>query len=591
MKHLCALFLLVVGLSGYAAEKYAKPGGSGDGSSWGAAGGTSLVNSLGAGDTLWLAGGDYGNGFGVTVSGSADKPIRIVKATEAAHGSGTGWGAALGGQAVFGSGITLGGKYVVLDGGEWVPPGLPAKFGIKITTANGSKGVDMQVGNTTLRDVEVIGPGYNQCSVETDLCHFGSNSLVSGCSLHDSDVGGFAWVGTTGSVIEYSYIYNLGAAAGGPHPDITYSAGGWTKGTFRWNVIANIVSEGCFFDNQAKGSDILFQGNLWLQGNSRGYGCVPIEFQNGASYGTVFLYGNTFVDWWKSNNLGGNTASLAAGSAFKNNLFINTNSEWPVSGMSHNGFFGVEPRGGNAVVGTVSPFVGPWVSGSGIPPATHVYPDSEAPTMPGYNPAQYVANFALATNSWAVGKADVSVPAEYRTDLYGHVGVNLGAFQGTGGSGGTPAPSPSATPTPLPSASPSATPPVGESKFKVGDTVTVKEGAELNVRSEPAGAVLGVHLPGDLGTVKAGPVIADLKTMVNWYEVTWGTDPKGPAWSGEDDMVKSSTPAPTPTPPQPTPSPSATPPPVTGPTYNEWAHEFNKAQADWVRAHPPVPDQ
>ena len=583
MKHLCTLFLLVIGLSGYGVEKYVVPHGTGDGTSWDKAGGINLVNSLGGGDTLWLAGGDYGNGFGVTAAGTAAAPIRIVKASESAHGSAAGWSSALGGQAVFSSGITLGGKYVVLDGGEWAPPGLPAKFGIRITTANGSKGVDMQVGNTTLRDVEVIGPGYNQCSIETDLVHFGSGSLVSGCSLHDSDVGGFAWVGTTGSTIEYSFIYNLGAKSGGPHPDICYSAGGWQSGTFRWNVIANIVSEGVFFDNQAKGSDMLFLGNLWLQGNSRGYGCVPIEYQNNASYGTVFLYGNTFVDWWKSNNLGGNTASLGAGSLFKNNLFVNTNSEWPAAGMSHNGFFGVAGRGANPVVGTVSPFVGPWVSGSGIPPATHVYPDGEAPTMPGYNPAQYVANFALATNSWAVGKADISVPAEYRTDLYGHVGVDLGAFQGIGGSGGTPAPSPSATPpvpSPSPSATPAPTPPAGESKFKVGESV-VTVSAETNIRETPSGTILGTQPAGIKGTILAGPEMVDLKTMVAWYDVNFASGADG--WCGDDNLEISAAPVPTPTP--------APTPPVTGPTYNQWAHEFNQAQADWVRAHPPVPDQ
>ena len=115
---------------------------SGDGSSWSSAGGTNLANTLGAGDTLWLAGGNYGNGFAITVSGNATSPVTIRKATATSHGSDAGWQASYDVQAEFGTGIGISGRYVTLDGNSWKPPGLPTKFGILIHHASATKGVD-----------------------------------------------------------------------------------------------------------------------------------------------------------------------------------------------------------------------------------------------------------------------------------------------------------------------------------------------------------------------------------------------------------------------------------------------------------------
>ena len=71
MLNLALLILFLLVEFSDAANKYAKPGGSGDGSSWSSAGGTAIVNNCGPGDVVYLAGGNYGNGFAVTSSGSA----------------------------------------------------------------------------------------------------------------------------------------------------------------------------------------------------------------------------------------------------------------------------------------------------------------------------------------------------------------------------------------------------------------------------------------------------------------------------------------------------------------------------------------
>ena len=407
--------------------RFVKVGGLGGGTSWTDAGPLSIANSANPGDIIYLAGGSY-PGYDFTTGGNAGNPIiiRRASATDPYCTAAPGWNSSFDSLVTF-PGVILGAPYLTLDGNKWHAPGLPTQFGIKITTVNGDKAFDMQVGNTVARNVEVMGPGFNVVTTETDMIHFGPGSLITGCSLHDTDVGAFCWPSTNNCTIEYSFIYNIGSAS--THPDIAYCGTGWTNGTFRYNVIANIVSEGVFFDSQGPGTNMRFYGNLWFQGNSRGGGCCPIEFQNGGTFGTVFLYHNTFVDWSKGNNLGGSTASVAAGSDFRNNLFVNSDSEWPAGAMSFNGFLGGYPsRGSNPIVGSSSPFVGPWVSGSGTPPATHVYADSDYATMPGYDPAQYVTNFYLSPGSWAAGQG-TTVPPGMNTDMFGNTGNNLGAFQ------------------------------------------------------------------------------------------------------------------------------------------------------------------
>ena len=194
-----ATFFALLVASG--ADKYAKPGGSGDGSDWSSAGGTNLANSLAAGDTLWLAGGNYGNGFAITVSGNATSPVTVKKATAQSHGSESGWNAQLDSQAVFNTGIGISGRYVTLDGNEWKPPGLPAKYGILIHHASATKGVDAggSQGNITLKNLAIAGPGINGSKAEADGAHIPSNSLISGCAIRDTDALIFAWKGNTGS--------------------------------------------------------------------------------------------------------------------------------------------------------------------------------------------------------------------------------------------------------------------------------------------------------------------------------------------------------------------------------------------------------
>jgi len=590
MFYVCVAIALVTFVllltSSPAATKFIKPGGTGSGDSWSAAGGTSLINSLGAGDTAYLAGGSYGNGIRIDASGSAASPLVIKRSTASDHGSDTGWQASYDAQAVFNSGIGISGRYVTLDGNTWKPPGLPTKFGILIHHASGAKGIDAggSAGNLTVRNVDVNGPGINASKAEADGIHFPGNSLISGCAVHDTDALLFAWKGNTGTTIEYCYLYNASSNivySGNPqdpHPDVIYSGGMLYNGTVRYCVVANVTSEGIFFDQEQPGDNFLVYGCIMFQGDCQ-TGNTPIQLQNGASFGKVFLYHNTFVDFNKSNNLGPGT-STANGSAVVNNLFINYLPNWD-KGVNNNGFSSTG-IGTNQIINSASPFVttgDKWVKGSGNPPATRV--TSGAPV--GYSPIGYEKSFELADNSWAKGKA-IAVPGGYNVDLLGRSGNSLGALQLGGDAGPTPAPTVT-PPGPSPSPSPTPTPPAGN-KFKAGDTVTPT--AQVNVRNAPGGAIVGQHNPGDIGTVQSGPELAPLPqaTTVAWYLINWTSAPVS-GHTGDDDLAKTTPPDPTPTPTPPQPTPTPTPKPL---TYTEWTIKLNANQETWIKTHPPYPD-
>jgi hypothetical protein len=132
----------------------------------------------------------------------------------------------------------------------------------------------------------------------------------------------------------------------------------------------------------------------------------------------------------------------------------------------------------------------------------------------------------------------------------------------------TPTSSPSPTPTPTPTATPTPVPTVTPStKFAVGKTVIVGA-AGVNVRSTPAGALVGAEAQGITGTVTGGPIATLLNGVnVNWWTIQFANIL---GWVGEDNLtVVLPTPTPTPT-----------------PTYLKWETRLNA----WISANPPTTD-
>jgi hypothetical protein len=156
---------------------------------------------------------------------------------------------------------------------------------------------------------------------------------------------------------------------------------------------------------------------------------------------------------------------------------------------------------------------------------------------------------------------------------------DIGPYQYVSGGGPTPTPGPSVTPTPSATPMPSPTP---STKFKAGDSVSVNTDP-ASVRETPAGLVTGSQPMGTIGTVINGPtwMPADPGVLDNvatwWWEVRFPLEPHG--WLGEIvlDKAGSSTPTPAPTP----------SPPPSGATYDKWIQKQN----DWTKANPPTPDK
>ena len=127
----------------------------------------------------------------------------------------------------------------------------------------------------------------------------------------------------------------------------------FTNGTVRWCVVANVTSEGIFFDQELPGENFVVYGCIMWQGDCQ-TGNTPIQFQNGAKFGKVLCYNNTFVDFNKSNVIGPGT-TLGANSEVVNNLFINYLPNWP-TGVKNNGF-SATGIGANQIINAASPFV------------------------------------------------------------------------------------------------------------------------------------------------------------------------------------------------------------------------------------------
>jgi hypothetical protein len=144
---------------------------------------------------------------------------------------------------------------------------------------------------------------------------------------------------------------------------------------------------------------------------------------------------------------------------------------------------------------------------------------------------------------------------------------------GASGGGGGPTPSPTAPPSPTPA--PTATPP--STKFSIGEWIKNSPNA-ANVRSTPAGNLVGTQPVNASGVIVAGPTwgqLPDAASGVFWWKIDFVAGIDG--WVGEDNLVASTAP---------TPSPSPTPNPTPGPTYERWMQKQN----DWIRANPPFAD-
>lgn len=193
--HIVALALCVLPAIADAANQYVRPGATGrnDGTDWTNAY-TALPATLKRGDVYYLADGSYGSRtFSDANSGSTT--ITLKKATEADHGTATGWTSTYGdGQAVFTS-WRIYTDYYVFDGqrrnSDW-KLGTTSEYGIRVA-GRGPVRLDNGAGtggdNLTFRYIDIQGGGRDTGTGDDVIYGLTGNSNITFqyCALHDSD--------------------------------------------------------------------------------------------------------------------------------------------------------------------------------------------------------------------------------------------------------------------------------------------------------------------------------------------------------------------------------------------------------------------
>ena len=306
----------------YAANHYVRAGatGSANGSDWTNAY-TDIPASLTRGDTYYIADGSYAPFF------LSDKPsgttvISILKATESAHGTDTGWNSTYGdGQADFKYNSTnegtssISNSYYVFDGitgggpGSW-KTGFGFKFHTDTKTGSGAGlAISKGTSNNIVRHIEIVG-------------NFGD-----GAGNAKSNDG--LYVGkSTNTTIEYIYIHDTGRTS-------IFSRA--SDITFRYSYFARNESTSA---EHSEGASIWARAGDPPVDNTTFAYCVWEDFEGtgGIIYeGTgLKVYGNVFFHTEGSSaSIGGNgsigtwTASDATDCKIYNNTFVNINGHNP----------------------------------------------------------------------------------------------------------------------------------------------------------------------------------------------------------------------------------------------------------------------
>lgn len=198
-----------------AANQYVRPGAGGNnsGTDWANAY-SAMPSTLKRGDTYYLATGSYGS-YVFDDANSSTTTITIKKATEADHGTSTGWTSSYGaGQAVF-TNWQIYTDYYVFDGqtrnSDW-RLGTTSQYGIKVSGA-GPVRLDNGAGsggdNLTFRYIDIQAGGRDTGRGDDVIYGLTGNTNVTFqyCALHDSDRTIFLMRGNWQNlVVDHSYL-------------------------------------------------------------------------------------------------------------------------------------------------------------------------------------------------------------------------------------------------------------------------------------------------------------------------------------------------------------------------------------------------
>ena len=344
IKLLSLVCLLVVffDFQGAAKNLYVRKGASGsnNGSDWNNAWTdcSSIVwggSGVNAGDTVWFAGGTYTTTLIPSVSGtsSAWVSIKRVRTTDSVPTSAAGWNSSYDSQVIFNTGVdgmdfnTVGLSYIIVDG--------RIDSGIQLVTPNNS-GASVGFGNSvnyiTLTNLELAGPG-GTTPINMNGDNRGINAvawaddgsgwvyqpinhlLVSHCRIH-GQVNNLWLMNCYNTTIEYTSLYDSGAANSTTWHANVCATSGCTNITWRYNQIYNHQVEGIMCITGGAANWYIY-GNVWHDGMT-GVSRV-LEVQD-AVQGPFYFYNNTVVNVPMGNRTA-NGGTYAAGSQARNNIY------------------------------------------------------------------------------------------------------------------------------------------------------------------------------------------------------------------------------------------------------------------------------
>jgi hypothetical protein len=344
-------------LSARAANYYVHVGatGSNNGSSWANAWNElNQINwsGIGAGDTIWLAGGTYATTMNISASGSSGNPIYIrrVQATDSVPVAAAGWSSSFDSQVVvnvpvgsmtYGIGWAYGagsgvGNYVTLDGR--VDSGISLNIGDASSTQSwGTYGIAAWHGMTgcTIQYVQVVGPQSANPSQDYAFKNddaaitmyanpgWGAGTVtglnINHCRLHGT-VNLIRLLGVTSVTIEHNWLYDVFTDQY-EHENVVISSSTAT-GIFRYNNIWNWDTEGILIGNSSGETSESWQvyDNLWHDPVPGGSSRVA-EAQYATQ--TLLLYNNTIVGTYLGIDAG-NGGSFSGSSQVRNNILWNS---------------------------------------------------------------------------------------------------------------------------------------------------------------------------------------------------------------------------------------------------------------------------
>lgn len=357
MKRLLYVILLVIcfhAIGAEAANWYVRPsGGSGSGTSW-----TSSWNEMNGinwstvscGDTIWVAGGTYGQQLLPikNCTSGAQLYIRRARSDAFACTGAAGWSSGYDSTVVqtatyhpieFAAGQTN--NYITISGRTTASGG---GYGWKITMPTGSQYSGIYYGGNgsvqnyiTLEYIEVAGPDNPQSAsgcqtagacVAIENIPYNSSGVnstyhtLSHMSIHGWVAGIFNQY-QTNALYEYIDMYNIYAANSGlNHPDLMYIADG-SYGTIRYSKFHDACSggSGIFFTVAGSTNYWNLYGNMFYDMTSADGNCYAVKLREGTVLG-LKIFNNTF-----SNNDADLTVSdgvCGTGCETKNNIFHGT---------------------------------------------------------------------------------------------------------------------------------------------------------------------------------------------------------------------------------------------------------------------------